>query len=201
MAIDIVLTLSFYLARSSPPHTVATRSAKFQLAPVDTSNAGAVDLFKVASRQHHRAGGRGRDLPKRPVSLAGSPVGSLDDLDLDSDEELEFPGPSQSSPGQNYRQDPRRLPPPSRQQHRPSAFGPGEDEDGHGPAQSKKRPASDWSPETVKTVRRLRHDFGPILAHFPAPHRPARAVCYTQPDTLLRAHASRVLIGAWNPML
>jgi len=37
---------------------VATRSAKFQLAPVDASNAGVVDLFKVASRQHHRGAGR-----------------------------------------------------------------------------------------------------------------------------------------------
>ena len=41
-------------------------------------------------------------------------------------------------------------------------------------------------------VRQLRHHFGPIFAHFPALHRPARAACYD----LLRAHATRALIGA-----
>jgi len=54
--------------------------------------------------------------------------------------------------------------------------------------------AEDRAPVRHGDVRRR---FGPILAHFPAPHHPIRAVCYA----LLRAHASRVLIGAWNPML
>ena len=43
----------------------------------------------------------------------------------------------------------------------------------------------------------LRHHFGPVLAHLSAPPHPTRAVCCA----LLGAHAERVLIGAWNPML
>ena len=48
-----------------------------------------------------------------------------------------------------------------------------------------------------RRVRQLRHHFGPFLALFSAPHHPARPVCYA----LLGAHAYRVLISAWNPML
>ena len=46
-------------------------------------------------------------------------------------------------------------------------------------------------------VRQLRHHFGPFLARFSAPPHPTRAVGYA----LLGAHADRVLIGAWNPMV
>ena len=46
-------------------------------------------------------------------------------------------------------------------------------------------------------VRQLRHHFGPFSARFSAPPRPMRAVCYV----LLGAHAERVLIVAWYPML
>ena len=49
----------------------------------------------------------------------------------------------------------------------------------------------------MQGVRQLRHHFGPFLALFSAPRHPARPVCYA----LLGAHAYRVLISAWNPML
>jgi hypothetical protein len=39
--------------------------------------------------------------------------------------------------------------------------------------------------------------FGPFLAHFSAPPRPARAVCCA----LLGACADRVVLGAWDSMV
>jgi len=61
-------------------------------------------------------------VPKRPVSFAGSPVGSLDDLDS-GDEEFPAPisGMSQSSSSQHYQHLDR---------DRPSAPGPTGDRDG-----------------------------------------------------------------------
>ena len=46
-------------------------------------------------------------------------------------------------------------------------------------------------------VRRLRHHFRPFPTQVQALHHPARAACCD----LRGAHAYRVLIGAWNPML
>ena len=43
----------------------------------------------------------------------------------------------------------------------------------------------------------FRDYFGPFLTQFSAPPHPTCVVCYV----LLGAHADRVLIGAWNPIL
>lgn len=47
------------------------------------------------------------------------------------------------------------------------------------------------------SVQGLRHHFGPCLTHFPALHRPSRAVRHA----LLGGHADGMLIGGCNPMV
>ena len=54
-------------------------------------------------------------------------------------------------------------------------------------------------PNRSDHVRRLRHHFGPLLAHFLAPHHPP----HTEDHVLLSAHADRCLLlhHTCNPML
>ena len=54
-----------------------------------------------------------------------------------------------------------------------------------------------WNLSDPIQVRQLRHHFGPFSVQFSAPRHLSRAVW----RVLLGAHANRVLIGAWNPML